>query len=57
MVDWRRFANDINPVGDLRVWEVDEKYKIYFATEYQTPELALLRALMHQWGIETEVKG
>ena len=51
MVDWKKYAGDIQDNGEISIIEIDGDFSIRAA-----PELALLRACMHQWEIE-EVKG
>ena len=55
MVDWDKFSFLIGRDGELMIFGMRDRGNQDFNTDWQSPELALLRALMHQWGIEEEL--
>jgi len=50
MIDWNVFTGDIQS-GRMMIYTITGKY---WSSDWQTPELALLKALACQWGVEVE---
>ncbi|MFA5377507.1 MAG: hypothetical protein WC455_17280 [Dehalococcoidia bacterium] len=52
MVDWERFDPKFGCGGCIRIKEWDFDDNMIFDSNWQSPELALLKALAHQWKVE-----
>ena len=55
MVEWHNFKSSINEKGNLQIWIKQEDGSTSTKPQWHsTPAIALLRALMWQWGIKEE---
>ena len=54
MVDWDLFSTLTPSDGQWYIFGMPDRWTKGFCTEWQAPEIALLRCLCYQWGISYE---